>query len=89
MSIPDEAIRAAALVLSCVEDQYDEDDWNVAHDVLHAAAPLIAAPAAAAERVSIIAFLEGEAAECRRYPQGYSQDAANVLEQHAGMLRQP
>jgi len=52
MTIPDEAVRAAALVLSSVEGQYDEDDWNMASDMVRAAAPFIAA----AERERIIAL---------------------------------
>ncbi len=50
MVVPHEAVRAAALVLSCTEGQYDEDDYRVAGDMLEAAAPAIRAAAVAAER---------------------------------------
>jgi hypothetical protein len=44
MTYPPEIRTAVALVLSCTEGKYDEDDWHIADDVLRAAAPLIAAP---------------------------------------------
>ncbi len=43
MTVPPEAVRRAALVLSCAEGEYDEDDYRVAGDVLEAAAPAIRA----------------------------------------------
>ena len=42
-ALPPEAVRRAALVLSCAEGEYDEDDYRVAGDMLEAAAPAIRA----------------------------------------------
>lgn len=68
MTVPTAAIRAAALVLSCVEDQYDEDDWNVADDVVRAAAPLIAA----AERDRLLKWMHRQAIELASGKSGLS-----------------
>jgi len=43
VTVPPEAVRRAALVLSCTEGEYDEDDYRVAGDMLEAAAPAIRA----------------------------------------------